>query len=301
MTRSPFVRSLFPLLLAAVTVAQAKPAPAVASPKIAVLGASASQGFELGVFLGDDATAKQRIAKTLGREPDAAEFTARTHSIGLAALLTELRGADTPAIVDGADQWMFIDPKGAATKQLRKAREEKAELVLALDFVFWFGYGRVAEKDAPAIAAARVARLQSALAQLAAWLDESDDCQVVLGDFPDCRDASKEMITDSMRPDTATLAQLNTTLRAWAKDRANVRIFPLGELLDGMRAGKVAGSEPGRTMTEAEALQFDRLHPTRHGMVVLARELVAFVQKEFPGLHPLATPESIAKRLAARS
>lgn len=300
MTRSPFVRSLFPLLLAVATVAQAKPARAVASPKIAVLGASASQGFELGAFLGDGDAAKRRIAKTLGREVDGAEFTARTHSIGLAALLSELRGAETPAIVDAADQWMFLDPKGAATKQLRQAREEKADLVLALDFVFWFGYGNVAAPEPSAAAAARVARLEAGLGQLAEWLGAGSDVQLVLGDFPDCRDASKEMITDRMRPDADALSLLNATLRAWAKDRANVRIFPLGELLDGMRAGRVAGSEPGRTMTEAEALQFDRLHPTRLGMVVLARELVAFVHKEFPGLHPLATPESIAKRLAAR-
>lgn len=282
-------------------VCQSAPARVADPPAVAVLGASASHGFSLADFLGDAAGARQRIAALLGRTPDDAEFAARTTSIGLGALIGELRAAPDSVAVDVADQMLFLSPAQAAKQQLRRALDSDAGLVLGVDLMFWFGYGGLSatERDDPT--AARLARQRQAFDLLDATLaDERWGAKkLVLGDYPDCSDASELMITKAMRPDAATLARLNEALAQWARRHANVRVFPLGALLVDMKTGRIAGAD-GAAIDEGQAMQFDRLHPTRFGMTILLRGLDAFVAAELPDLGRLVPPGRLTARFAAK-
>lgn len=282
-------------------VCQSAPARVVDPPAVAVLGASASHGFRLAAFLGDPASAKQRIARELGRIPDDAEFTARTTSIGLGALIAELRAAPDAVAVDASDQLLFLSPAQAARRQLRSSLDSDAGLVLAVDLMFWFGYGKLSAAEREDPAAARLARQREAFELLdAALADERWGAKrLVLGDYPDCSDASELMITAAMRPDAATLARLNEALAQWASRHANVHVFPLGRMLVDMKTGRVAGAD-GVAITEDEAMQFDRLHPTRFGMTILLRGLDAFVAAALPDVGRLVPTERLAARFTAK-
>jgi hypothetical protein len=166
-----------------------------------------------------------------------------------------------------ADMLMFQDAETKGRLQIERTLKSPPDLVFAVDFLFWFGYGRLRADDE---AAARLRRFEAGLGLLAQL-----QCPVVVGDLPDVTGASARMISPAMIPAPAVLARLNERLRAWAAERRQVVVFPVAELVlrmkrDGVALPLAAGelaTPPGGLM------QGDRLHANRLGMAWLGFRL----------------------------
>lgn len=210
--------------------------------RIVVVGASASEGFGLAGELEVDATLSMFL--------DAAWVTPRTPSKNIAS------------------SSFFMNPMKGGASQRDAAKEAKVSLLVAIDFLFWFGYGSgISESD-------RLERLEHGLAML----DEIGGPMLV-GDFPDMRPALEgkgifggPVIAASQIPEPATIARLNARLDEWSKERPNVIRVPLAEFVTRLQT-KQAVELRGLRWTEADCerlLQTDLLHPTVEGTAALA-------------------------------
>lgn len=210
--------------------------------RIAVIGASASAGFR----------ARTTLAEAVGlalvaapQAPNAAP--AKAHA----------------APVSFADERLFLDPAGFGGTQVQRAAAIDPTLVLAPDFLFWFGYGEVAEEDD------RLENLELGLE----LLDELR-CPLVVSRFPDMSPAVGRMLLRSQMPERATLARLDARLEAWAAARKRVAFVAMPDYLVKLRAGeltRVAELEIGGAQWRRRLMQADELHPTAQGLGVLAR------------------------------
>lgn len=174
----------------------------------------------------------------------------------------------------------FMDPLGIGEKQVASVKKTGADIVVALDFPFWFAYGGVRGEEGPA----RRRRLAQGLALLADL-----DVPILLGDLPDMTGAAQRMLRPSWIPAPALLAELNEQLRAWAGARANVRLVELARVVQAMRRdGITLPLADGPLPTPKLALQQeDRLHATRLGMAMLAYTIQPQLAGAFAAGHPL--------------
>lgn len=219
------------------------PAPVEALLKhVVVVGASASEGFGLQDELGTEAPLALFI--------DASWAAARSASKNVAT------------------SRFFMNPLDAGARQRDAAKAEEVSLLVAVDFLFWFGYGSAIGEDA------RLARLEQGLAML----DEIGGPMLV-GDFPDMRPALQgkgmfggPVISAGQIPQPETIVKLNARLDEWSKDRPNVMRVPLAEFvtkLQNKRALELRGLRWSETDC-ARLLQSDLLHPTAEGTAALA-------------------------------
>jgi hypothetical protein len=212
-----------------------KAAPAALLREVHVLGASVSAGFGL-----------KPKGMNLGKV--------------LAASLPE----GTPAPKVHASELMFLDPVGFATQALEQLENEEPSLVIAIDYLFWFGYGTnwKGEDD-------RLQALELELKRL-----EKQSCPILLGDFPDMSsavEAPMPMLPAAAVPKPETLAKLNERLRAWAKDRKNVMLVPIAGLMDQLLRDQAITLGPNQwpAGTAKQLLQQDGLHPTVEGTLAV--------------------------------
>lgn len=210
--------------------------------RVAVLGASVSAGFNL-----------------------VTEFDA---AIDLGDVLACVLPEGTPPVVTAASTGLFLDPLGRGSALVEELVQADPSLVVAVDFPFWFGYGHLPGGDA-----ARLERLEAGLDLLGRLR-----CPLVVGDFPDVSRALEgqgpfgPMIHASQVPDEATRAALNQRLTAWAEERGDVVVLPLGEGLDAFAEGhtiEVRGNRFGAPPL-SRWLQPDLLHPTVEGTIAVA-------------------------------
>lgn len=178
-------------------------------------------------------------------------------------------GASGPKVTTRANTFFFESPVRTGSQLVDQALELEPSLVVALDFLFWYGYGEVLDEED------RMARLELGLAQL-----ERLPCALLVADLPDMRPALRgsspllgggPLLAPAQVPERATLERINARLRAWAAERERVRIVPLFDFLEGLRGGnafQVAGES-----VSAEALpgllQSDLLHPTAAGAALV--------------------------------
>jgi hypothetical protein len=214
-------------------VRDAKAVPAIVR-EVHVLGASLSAGF--GLKKGDH----------LGRM--------------IAASLPE----GTPAPKVHASGMAFLDPEGHADRSLEKILNGDASLVVAIDYLFWFGYGQKWGSEE-----GRVQALELGLKRL-----EKLSCPILLGDFPDMSsavDAPIPMLPAAAVPKPETLAKLNERVRAWAKDRKNVMLVPLAGLMDQLvrEQAITLGPNQWKAGSAKQLLQKDGLHPTLEGTLAV--------------------------------
>ncbi len=202
--------------------------------RVAIVGASASAGFNLEIELG----------------------TPRTLAELLPAMLHPM---DTHEILDAADTLTFFDPRARGSAQIDRVLEFEPKSVIAIDFLFWYAYGPLPEDD-------RAERFQLGLAQL-----QRLRCPVVVGDLPDMRGASSKMLPPEYVPSPELLENLNQRLAAWAKPRPHVRIMPMSVWSARLREGE-AFEHRGERWEGDESkslLQWDRLHPSLEGSFFL--------------------------------
>ncbi|MFM7280757.1 MAG: hypothetical protein ACKO32_03155 [Planctomycetia bacterium] len=211
----------------------AKAVPALVR-EVHVLGASVSAGF--GLKEGDHLGRMIAVSLPEGTPPP------KVHASGMA----------------------FLDPEGHADRSLEKILNGDASLVVAIDYLFWFGYGRKWGSEE-----GRVQALELGLKRL-----EKLSCPILLGDFPDMSSAVEApipMLPAAAVPKPETLVKLNERLRAWAKDRKNVMLVPLAGLMDQLLRDQAITLGPNQwpAGTAKQLLQKDGLHPTLEGTLAV--------------------------------
>jgi len=243
--------------------------------RIVVLGASFSAGF--------------------GLQPDAGS------RIGLSDIVDATILVPHETVSATASLFFFASPDSIGEKLTAKVVAADPTLVVALDYLFWFGYG-VQPSDEE-----RLRHLDKGLLSL-----ESISCPLLLGDIPDMRAASEPaspggvppLLTADQVPSAQALASLNARIRSWAAERKEVVVVPVASWIDRLRSGEVieihgnrwGGAEGGKLIGP------DRLHPTLEGAVAL---WVAGLERLVAARKDLSPPafdwdaKSIARRVLA--
>jgi len=199
-------------------------------------------------------------------------------------------------IYNFSDLLMFMQPEERGKKQIEAARKLQPDLLVAIDFLVWFGYGskqgKVADDDIDAV---RLQQLDKGLALL-----EGFQCPIVLGDYPDMHGASTNMLPPSMIPNVATLGALNKRLHQWAKTRKTVHVFPLASFVKAAVTLEQVypwGDQQQVALPKNFLLQSDRLHATRLGMLVVVLRIAEALPSILPRSHPLLRPRVTFKGL----
>lgn len=238
------------------------PPPIAAAPKyavldkVAVIGASMSAGFRLDGNTDSFGPSKIQLANVIE-----------------ASLKTEHQ-----PVVNGANGMFVMDRKGSARTAMALLQSEKPTLVVALDYLFWFGYGMKKEDQ-------RCVQLDAALAELGAFT-----CPILLGDLPDMATAAtvpEPMLQKSMVPAPDTLKTLNEHILAFAKEHKNIVVVPLADITAKLESNaEVVVRDNKWPQGSVDVLmQKDRLHPTLEGTCavwVVALDAWLKAQKDVP-------------------
>lgn len=236
--------------------------------RIAVIGASMSDGFGV------------RVTTTL---PDGKKIS---EGVNLAELVKVACKDPTVVVSNYTTSMYFMNPartaQSSATRACGDNAQEMPTCVLAVDWLFWNGYG-VSNVRGEKLSGdtERMELLDNALACLEPMC--AANIPIVLGDFPDMHSAiGGGMISAPMVPSVECLAALNARVAQWALTKKNVCIVPLSKLTQDLLQKKpihAAGRE-WDAQTLGPLLQKDRLHPTFAGTVtVLAATLDALDTK----------------------
>lgn len=262
-------------------VAAAVPVPDVAK-RIAVLGASVSAGTGLRAEL-----------VTKGDLPLGRFLAAAMPPEWLAPGGEEDERVE---IFDHGDMWFFVRPLENGAAQVNAALDHAPTLVVALDFLFWYGYGSGYASDD-----ARLEDLERGLAQLDRFA-----CPLVVGDFPDVRAAldgkgplGMPLVTPDMIPRPVALDRLNLRLADWASERPRVSVVALGPMLTRMRNMEelTLRGNAWRPESLLEVLQPDLLHPTVRGEIWVAMAVLDALARAHPSLDAIDFDE---RRILAR-
>ena len=185
---------------------------------------------------------------------------------GFAKVLAETFGkGELPA---RASEYFFLRPFQMGSDGIDFAQDEEATLVIAVDYLFWFGYGHYNAQGDP------LASEEERLELLEVGLDNLDqlDCAIVVGDFPDMSAAVGIMLNESQMPALETLPKLNARVQAWAHERRNTIVVPLGEFVHSLNSDQPfeAGRYSLAAGSRKRLIQDDQLHPTLAGLCLLA-------------------------------
>jgi hypothetical protein len=186
---------------------------------------------------------------------------------------------------DASDLLTFMNPDGAAKKALPKAIEAEPQVAVALDFLFWFVYGRGKEGYEK-----RKAQLDIGLS----WLEQIES-PLLVGLIPHITDASRQMLGQGAVPTAKEIERLNADLTAWADKRKTVHVLQVPSWLDALKnGGEVETLGTKHKFSREEILLPDNLHLKRRGVIIAA----ALVADELVRLGHLEK-NSMVKDLAA--
>ncbi|MCE2881903.1 MAG: hypothetical protein LW636_06045 [Planctomycetaceae bacterium] len=245
--------------------------------RVAVIGASASAGFGCS------------LREERGGETWSASFRL-IDMVRLACPELEILSTDM------SSGFFFLAPVRNGARAVQRAQEFRPDCVVALDFLFWYGYGddgpegkRLAAEDE------RLAKFELGLAELAKFT-----VPVFVGDMPDMSPAVGRMLSRTQMPAVDTIARMNDRLKEWAHGRANVRVLPLSKMQAQLMADDTLDIAGARLESSAgkPLLQNDRLHPAPLGLAglacAIADELRLVCEKPDEGCEP--EPEGTYER-----
>jgi len=165
------------------------------------------------------------------------------------------------------EELFFTDPLHFGARQASAALDAEPTLLVALDFLFWFGYG---DKDANGgpieMESERLELLEHGLKML-----DEVECPLFVGDFPDMSASVGKMLSPAQMPSKTTLPLLSKRVREWAAARKQTFVVPLSEIVTQLHSthavqiGRHTFPEPARLLQE------DQLHPTVDGLVAVAQ------------------------------
>lgn len=230
---------------------QETPAPPAPIARVATVGASATDGF--GIFV---------VRQTpIGRIPTGW------------SLAKSLRAAsqNTVIVSDLGTSMFFLAPAKTGSRLLSRALRADVDLIVAIDFLFWFAYGNTAA-DGKIM---RTGNERAAMIERGLNILDLYDGPLVIGDLPDMSGAIGHMLSAQQVPSAEVRASLNERIHAWAAERPRVRLFPLATITEQLREGKPfsIGSHTWSGDALAGLLQRDQLHPTIDGQIAMMQVL----------------------------
>ncbi len=251
MNRIPSLLSSVVIGLSALSAQQEAVPTALKRQRVVVIGASVSGGFE-------DPTSKRADGSV-------------NRSFKLDVVLKKVWPRQVARVYNLSNLMLFRDPGAGGRRQIEAAKKLTPDLVVAIDFPFWFGYGFGKASKVGKVQEDRLAKQRKAF-QL---LDELK-CRVLLGDYPDMSGASQRMMPASMVPNSVTLAALNTNLLAYASKRPHVQVASLARFVKRAitKPQTYAYGEGQVVFPKYFLLQSDRLHATRLGIAVLTTHVL---------------------------
>ena len=199
----------------------------------------------------------------------------------------------------GSDILFFQRPMRSGPALAANAMAAEPTLLIAVDFLFWFGYGeRDMQGRLHADAESRLALLEQGLDQLSTF-----ECPIIISDFPDMRPAIGRILKPTHVPSPEALIAMNARLRQWADERSNVQVIPLSNVVKQLQHGSgFSVDELDFTDGDAEAmLQQDQLHPTTEGTLVIAQLVLRAVDSQLDTVDVddyVRDPEIARQRLA---
>ncbi|MEZ4364818.1 MAG: hypothetical protein R2939_00860 [Kofleriaceae bacterium] len=225
---------LFGVLAACASPPASAPSPSPSPQRIVVVGASMSAGF--------------------GGTP-------------FATALAE--AAPTAVVTSHASVFMFQDAVASGTSQVTEALADEAELVFAIDYLFWDAYNGASPDD-------RLARVDRGLADLARLRDAG--AVVVVGDVPRIVTASPMLIPPDAVPPGDELATINQRIRAWGRGHPRVLVVPFASWTEPLAAGAAVEVGPGEAMPATALMAPDGLHPNALGVWYVLRQVDALME-----------------------
>ncbi|MBM4109771.1 MAG: hypothetical protein FJ254_00225 [Phycisphaerae bacterium] len=220
--------------------------------RIAIVGASASDGFGVAVSNGSATPFKAELVDLRD------------------VLLAAAKPGTTELVAHYATGMFFSDPIVRGEDEISRALAVKPTLLIGADFLFWYAYGGGGIGKSPIRSEDdRASLFELGLAQLDRVV--AAGIPLVVGNLPDMRAAKGRMLAAMQLPQDATLTRLNERLADWAKDKPLVRILSLAHVLDETRSSEPVrvGSVQWDPKKQGPLMQRDRLHPAFPGLVAL--------------------------------
>lgn len=220
--------------------------------RVAIIGASATAGF--GVVVEQAEPESDEFAKTMMDMQDL------------------YMAADDPTdlvYLDLSSHMFFRRPVTYGTSTVDRVLSWEPDLVLGVDYLFWFVYGTMPEES-------RLEFLEKGLTQLDRIA--SLGIPMVIGEVPDLEGTESFVIGAHQIPTRRTTILANRRINEWAATRDTVAVVPLQRLTDQLAAGDaiVVGSHHWKPREEEiEMIAVDKLHPTFDGMICLAQAVEA--------------------------
>jgi hypothetical protein len=222
--------------------------------KIAVIGASASAGFGVieNIRVSEDKT--------------------RLEGVTMSDVLVESGRQCDIVVLDLASGGFFTRPLAFGKSSVQRAVAWKPDLVVGVDFLFWYVYGGRNHADDPEMEKAkRLEGLEEGLAVL-----ELVKCPLVIGEIPDMSLAIGGMLSKRQVPSLEAMKAVNERIHDWADSHANVAVVPLFDLIESLRNKEAftIGEHAWPAPTDDEPMMLpDNLHPNLRGLVALIQSI----------------------------
>jgi hypothetical protein len=214
----------------------------------------------------DKPTAKTRVVKRI-----AVVGASVSAGFGGMSVADALRAAAKDAtVIDASDMMMYRSPVATGRAEIARALDGEPDLVIGLDFLFWYEYANVSQAE-------RIARLDQALSDLESV--RRTGASLVVGDVPRFTNASELILGKHLIPSEAELAELNGRLRAWATMR-DVVIVPFAEMCRPLSTDGEIEVVPGERVRARELMSLDGLHPNIEGTWYVLSQIDAQVEAE---------------------
>ncbi len=184
----------------------------------------------------------------------------------------------------------FLNPRAHAKKFVKEINDYEPTLLIAVDFLFWFGHG-TPPQDVN-VATYRMKKMHFALDLL-----DQLNCKIIVGNLPNIQSAIGKILSKRQVPTPELLVQLNERIEEWGRSKSNVTVIDANRLWDLVINDKevtVFGSTWPAGSRDV-LLQQDMLHLTLEGTV--AASLLAAEAIAVEGLE--TNPKIIMKRAAA--
>lgn len=220
--------------------------------RIAIVGASASDGFGVAVSNGSATPFKAELVDMRD------------------VLLAAAKPGSTSLVANYATGMFFSDPLARGEDAITRALETKPTLVLAADFLFWYAYGGGGIGKTPIRSEQdRATLFEQGLKQLDRVI--AAGVPLVVGNLPDMRASKGRMMSATQLPEDATLKALNERVASWVQGKPRVRLLSLLHVIEETRSGEPVrvGSVRWDPTKQGPVMQRDRLHPAFPGLVAL--------------------------------
>lgn len=232
--------------------------------KLAVIGASASAGFGIGVEV--EKASPPETDETVTSDAPTAPRTVK-RMIKLIDLIDAADQEDRIIEFDLSSHMFFTRPMQYGRRSVDRTLSWKPDVVFAVDFLFWYVFGIQPEET-------RLETLEQGLAQLERLA--AAGVSLVVGTLPDLEGVESSMITEVQIPRTETVTEANRRIERWAKKHSNVVVAPIFELNRSLSEGGPIRIGPHLWHPERDGIELiapDKLHPTYDGLICIAQAI----------------------------